>query len=287
MTRWIEVADGIFQGRYQPYDVNVTVVRGAGGLLVVDTRSSHREADEIRRDLAELGSQPVRWVVNTHAHFDHSFGNYRFGPDSDLGLPIYGHERVPAHLRDYETPKLARFVKHDEERAAEWREVVITPPTELVADRAEIDLGDRSVHLVHLGRGHTDNDLLLHVPAVDTWLVGDVIEESGPPMYAADSFPLDWPDTIGALTGHLGTSTVVVPGHGTAVDHRFVAGQLADLRTVADLIRQLQAAGVPVEDALAAGGDRWPFPVDGLVEAVGRGYQHAAESAQDDRAIIR
>ena len=276
MTRWAEVADGIFVGRYQPYDVNVTVVRGADGLLVVDTRSSHREADEIRRDLTTLGAAlPVRWVVNTHAHFDHSFGNYRFGPDSDLGAPIYGHERAPAHLLEYETPKLADFVETDTERSAEWAEVIITPPTELVAERASIDLGDRSVELLHLGRGHTDNDLLLHVRAVDTWLVGDLIEESGPPMYAPDCFPLEWPETVSALTGRLGDDTVVVPGHGTTVDSGFVAAQLADLRAVADLIRELHVAGVPVEAALGEGGDRWPFPAEGLAAAVRRGFLQA------------
>lgn len=275
MTRWTEVAEGIFVGRYQPYDVNVTVVRGTDGLLVVDTRSSHREAEEIRSDLTSLGSLPVRWVVNTHAHFDHSFGNFRFGPDSDLGAPIYGHERVPAHLLEYETPKLARFIESDVERAAEWAEVVITAPTELVAKRGVVDLGDRSMELLHLGKGHTDNDLLLHVPAVDAWLVGDLIEESGPPAYGDDCFPLEWPETIAALIAQLGTDTVVVPGHGVAVDPAFVTDQLADLRAVADLIRDLRAAGVPVEAAVAEGANRWPFPAEGLHDAVRRGYAQA------------
>lgn len=274
MSRWIEVAAGIFQARYQPYDVTVSVVRGADGVLVVDTRSSHREADEVRHDLRSLGSAPVRWVVNTHAHFDHSFGNYRFGSDSDLGARIYGHERMPAHLLDFEVPKLARFVETGDERAAEWAEVVVTPPTGLVADRSEIDLGDRTVALVHLGRGHTDNDLLLHVPDADAWLVGDLIEESGPPMYGSDCFPLEWSDTVSALTDRLGGETVVVPGHGMAVGAEFVAEQLADLRTVADLIRQLHSAGVPVEAALDEGAGCWPFPADGLSDAVRRGYRH-------------
>lgn len=81
MSRWHEVGDGVFQRRYDPLDVSVCVVRGAGGLLLVDTRSSHREADEIQADLRVFGHLPVRWVVNTHAHYDHCFGNARFGPD--------------------------------------------------------------------------------------------------------------------------------------------------------------------------------------------------------------
>jgi glyoxylase-like metal-dependent hydrolase (beta-lactamase superfamily II) len=222
---WEEVAAGVFRRRYQPHDVSVCAVRGAGGLLVCDTRSSHRQADEIRADLRELGPLPVRWVVNTHAHFDHTFGNARFGPASDIGAPIYGHERVPAHLDAYERPMLAELIAAGEEPAGEWREIVITPPTALVGAAMTLDVGGRAVELRHLGRGHTDNDLLVHVPEADAWLAGDLIEESGPPVYGPDSFPLDWPATITRLRAGLGEGAVVVPGHGAVVDAAFVAAQ--------------------------------------------------------------
>ena len=102
------------------------------GLLVVDTRSGGGEADELRADLRTLSPLPVRWVVNTHGHYDHCFGNQRFGPASDLAVPIYGHERVPDQLRTYEEPELAERIAGGVEPVDEWRGVVITPPTELV-----------------------------------------------------------------------------------------------------------------------------------------------------------
>lgn len=276
MTGWNEVALGVFQRRYNPMDVSVCVVRGTDGLLLVDTRSSHRQADEIRSDLRELGPARVMAVVNTHAHFDHSFGNYRFGPNSDLGLPIYGHELVPAHHQTYEKEMLASWIERGEEPIDEWREVVITSPTHLVGDFTVLDLGDRSVELVHLGRGHTDNDLLLHVPDANTWLAGDLVEESGPPMYGSGSFPLEWPDTTAALLERLSDDATIVPGHGAPVDRPFVATQHRELRAVATLIAELHAAGISAADAPAAGGDRWPFPADGLAKAVADGYRHLA-----------
>lgn len=279
MSRWTEVADGVFQGRYQPLDISVCVVRGSDGLLLVDTRASHREADEIRSDLRTFGERSVSWVVNTHAHFDHCFGNHRFGPDSDLGAPIYGHQRMPAHLAEYEVPMLAEWIAARVEPAADWREVVITPPTELVGDRAALDLGDRRIELVHLGRGHTDNDLLVHVPDATTWLAGDLVEESGPPMYGSGCFPLDWPDTVATLRRRLTGGTTLVPGHGAPVGPAFVAEQHAALDVVAGLIRDLHAAGVTVDQALPEGGDRWPFPVDGLATAVAAGYAQLESSA--------
>lgn len=75
---WNEVGDNCFVRRYERFDVNVGVVRGSDGLLVIDTRGDHREAEELLGDLRSLGSGPVRWVANTHWHFDHVFGNGRF-----------------------------------------------------------------------------------------------------------------------------------------------------------------------------------------------------------------
>jgi glyoxylase-like metal-dependent hydrolase (beta-lactamase superfamily II) len=269
---WDEVADGVFQRRYHPLDISICVIRGAAGLAVVDTRSSPRQADEIRADVRELGPQPVRWVINTHAHFDHSFGNQRFGPESDLNVPIYGHVLIPAHLDQYERPMLARWIATGEGPVEEWREVVITPPTELVGDRHTLDLGDRAVEMFHLGRGHTDNDLLLRIPDAAVWLLGDVIEESGPPFYGSGCFPLDWPETVTRLLALTGDGDVMVPGHGAPVDPAFVRAQRKQLAGVAELITELHGEGVPVERAADAGGGRWPLPVAGLGPAIEAGY---------------
>ena len=267
MSGWAEVADGVFHRRYEPWDVNVCVVRGSEGLLVVDTRASARQADEIRADLRELGGAPVAAVVNTHAHFDHSFGNQRF-----TDVPIYGHQRVPAHLDAYERPMLTGWVAAREEPVDEWAEVVITPPTVLVGDERRVVLGDRVVELLHLGRGHTDNDLVLHVPDASAWLVGDLVEESGPPMYGSGCFPLEWPGTCGVLAGRLSSTDTVVPGHGTPVDRTFVLEQQGRLAEVADLVRELHGAGVPVDRARREGGTRWALEQDGLDQAIAAGY---------------
>ena len=273
MATWTEVADGVFQRRYDPLDVSVCVVRGAGGLLLVDTRSSHREADEVRADLRMFGDRTVRWVVNTHAHYDHCFGNARFVAGSGIDATIYGHRLMPAHLAMYEQPRLDSWISAGVEPVEDWREVVITPPTVLVDDHATLDLGDRGVDLLHLGRGHTDNDVLVHVSDANAWLVGDLIEESGPPMYGSGSFPLEWPATVQALAQRIDHDATVVPGHGAPVRRAFVAHQQDELRQVADLIFELHAAGVPAGDAVAQGRGRWPFPEEGMAGAVVDAYR--------------
>jgi glyoxylase-like metal-dependent hydrolase (beta-lactamase superfamily II) len=264
---WNEVAANLFHRRYQPLDVSVCVIRGADGFGVVDTRSSPRQADELRADLRELGDLPVRWVVNTHAHFDHCFGNQRFTP-----IPIYGHVRTPAHLGEFGQPELTGWIAAGGQQAEEWREVTVTPPTHLVEGREAIAVGDRAVELIHLGRGHTDTDLVVHVPDAAAWLVGDLVEESGPPSYGPDSFPLEWPGTVARLLALAGTGDVLVPGHGQPVDLVFARAQQAQLAGVASLIRELHAAGISAREAVTVAGSRCPLPISDLAAAVAAAY---------------
>jgi glyoxylase-like metal-dependent hydrolase (beta-lactamase superfamily II) len=85
-----QLADGVFRRRYASLDLNIGVVIGDEGVLIVDTRASHVEADELRSDLRALTAKPVLWVIDTHWHWDHTFGNARFP-----GAEIWGPSSVP------------------------------------------------------------------------------------------------------------------------------------------------------------------------------------------------
>jgi glyoxylase-like metal-dependent hydrolase (beta-lactamase superfamily II) len=80
-----QLADGVYRRRYESLDLNVGVVLGEEGALIVDTRASHVEADELLDELRTLTSLPVRWVIDTHWPWDHTFGNARFPGSRDLG----------------------------------------------------------------------------------------------------------------------------------------------------------------------------------------------------------
>ena len=87
-----------------------------------------------------------------------------------------------------------------------------------MAERVTLDLGDRAVELVDLGRGHTGNDLVVVVPAAGVVFAGDLLEESAPPAFGDDCFPLEWPATAGAVVAEGGA--VYVPGHGDVMGSR-------------------------------------------------------------------
>lgn len=246
-----EVADRVWVLRHLSYDVNLTCVGGERGLLLVDTHAGAPTAREVLDRVRALGAGPVVGVVNTHHHFDHVLGNATVRDDFP-DAPIHAHEECAAGVGRLET----------DER--------IVVPDRTFSSAAVVDLGDRAVELVHPGRGHTAGDLVVRIPDADVLLAGDLVEESAPPAYGDDSFPLDWPHALDLVLQLVGPDTVVVPGHGAVVDHDFVFGQRNDIGVVAGTIRDLAGRGVPVAQALDAA--EWPFPTETLADAVRRGY---------------
>ena len=117
MATWTRVAHGIHQRRGGPFDLSVVVIEGGDGLLVVDTGAEPAEAEEILADLASRFDRPVRWVVNTHAHFDHTFGNQVFGPGSTTDAAILGHAGIARHFERYEGPAAGGVARRSHPRA--------------------------------------------------------------------------------------------------------------------------------------------------------------------------
>ena len=271
---WTQVGDGVFQRRYPPLDLSVGAILGPTGVTVVDTGGTLDEAGAILRDVRDAFRLPVVAAVNTHAHYDHAFGNQVFDA---LGIPIYGHQRIPAHFSAYEGPRLTAVLADPaREPDKEWSGVELTPPSVLIGSALEIDPGGRAVELIPIDAGHTDTDLAVLVPDCRTWFLGDVIEESGPPMFGSGSYPLGWPAALRSLMREMRAGDTIVPGHGAAVDRDFVDRQEQLLRAVADEIRRLYAPGlasdeVELPDSLL---DRWPERF--LRSAFREGFAHLA-----------
>lgn len=276
-TGWLEVADGVLQRRYEPLDISVCLVLGSDEMLVVDTRCNPREGAQVRRDAARVSTLPVRHVVNTHAHYDHTFGNAAFAATAT----IYGHHRVPAHLAEHEGPRLAAWRTDPAAQPQHaWADVEIVAPDVLLQEPVTLDVGGRTVRLVPLAPGHTDTDVVVHVPDAATWIVGDVVEESGPPMYGSGSFPFGWPDVLDALAAQMGDGDVVVPGHGAVVDRAFVRAQARTLRQVADGVRAGVLAGRPYEEIVERVCAQAGLPPEIVGPAVRRGATLLAAEGQ-------
>jgi glyoxylase-like metal-dependent hydrolase (beta-lactamase superfamily II) len=275
-----EVADRIWVARYDWFDVNVTLVGGDRGLLVVDTHASGPAARGVIDDVRRLGVGEVVGLVNTHEHFDHTFGNAEFRAAYGE-LPIHAHE-----IAAERTVSAGERIKglYDDEPDDPHREEV--QATEIVAadhtfsSAVALDLGDRMVELVHPGRGHTSGDLVVRVPDADVMLAGDLVEEStlrnAVPGFGDDCYPMDWPLSLDIVLGLTTSSSIVVPGHGAPVDRDFVEEQRNAIGIVAETIRDLAGRGVPESQALDAA--EWPYPREELASAVRRGYEQLPRS---------
>ncbi|HKG18251.1 MAG TPA: MBL fold metallo-hydrolase, partial [Candidatus Limnocylindrales bacterium] len=119
----------------------------------------------------------------------------------------------------------------------------------------EIDPGGRTVELRYLGRGHTDNDIVITVPGADVLFAGDLLENDATP-YFGDAFPLDWPGTVERVVEF--ATGVVVPGHGTIGDRGFVVRQMTEFRSIAELARLVADGRLDIDGAVL----RTPYRAD-------------------------
>jgi len=277
VSEFTEVGERVWVARYEWYDVNVSVIEGEAGLLVVDTHASSRAARAVIADLRRLSSRRVIGLVNTHDHFDHTFGNSAFREEFGE-VPITAHEYAAAGIVPQGEQRKKAMTERGDDRAAETAETPLVAADHVFSSVTAIDLGDRAIELVHPGRGHTAGDLVVRIEDADVLLAGDLVEESGTPSYGEDCFPMEWPSSLDLALQLIGPGTVVVPGHGVPVDRDFVLEQRSSIGVVAETIRDLAGRGVPLGQALDA--TTWPYPSEYLGSAVRRAYEQLPSSSK-------
>ncbi|MCX6395634.1 MAG: MBL fold metallo-hydrolase [Propionibacteriales bacterium] len=266
-----EIADRVWVARYPWYDVNVGLVAGEAGLVVIDTNASDSLGRETLEAVRRISSAPLVAAVNTHVHFDHTLGN---GVFAGAGAELIAHEQAAEGLVAHVADCHHGHADDPHPSAPGMLATAAVVPTRTFSSALAVDLGDRTLELIHPGRGHTDGDIVIRVPDADVLFAGDLVEESTAqspvPGYGDDCFPMDWPTSLDLVLSLTLPSTRIVPGHGTVVDQDFVYGQRAAIGVVAETIRDLVTRGVPREQALEAGD--WPYPSENMADAVRRGY---------------
>jgi len=248
-----EIARGTFLRRHTELELNIGLVVGSERALVIDTRSTTARGEDLAAAVREI-TPLEQVVVNTHAHYDHCFGNAAFR-DSQ----IYAHvgaaeslQRTAEHQRSQVVEHLHRTERP--ELAQTYLDTEVVLPFYLVEDEVTpVDLGDRTAYLLFGGRAHTDHDLVVAAPDVDVVFFGDLIEQGADPAMD-DSFPLEWGPTLQTLLEHphVNGATACVPGHGEVVDLAFVRTQQGVLTALATELRAALATGVSDVDGLVA-----------------------------------
>lgn len=230
---WEELGSGVFRLVSEPFRLNVGLIVGEERALLVDTGASLATGRDLTSRARSVTQVPLG-AINTHSHFDHCFGNGAFDP-----AVIWSHRLCAEHLRwDGLEQQREAVSRLRSESKAIAQQLAVSPVVSagcLLEDQARLDLGGRTVTLIHPGRGHTDNDIAAWLADSRLLFAGDLVEEGGAPSFE-DSYPLDWPGSLAVLLAL--EPSHLVPGHGAVVDPVFVRQQHADLDRLANLCRQ-------------------------------------------------
>lgn len=221
---------------------NAAVIINESDVMLVDSHVSPVAARSLLDELKAITTKPVKYVVNSHYHFDHSHGNQIYGP----GVEIIGHQftremlakgnsmrgvgydrfigSIPATIerlkRQRDTTRdttaraaLDRNIASQERFKAETDTVRATPPTVAFDQTLTLYRGGREIRLYFLGRGHTGGDVFVHLPRERVLVTGDILQPGVP--FMGDGYFADWPETLERVKAL--EFDVFLPGHGQPV----------------------------------------------------------------------
>jgi glyoxylase-like metal-dependent hydrolase (beta-lactamase superfamily II) len=219
---------------------NVTIAVGTNGVIMVDAQFAPMH-DKLKAAIAKVTNQPVRYLINTHYHGDHTGGNAAFGKE---GVTIVAHQNLKNRLAN-PTPN------------ANGQTPAVAPPealpTSVFSDKTTIAVANQSAQVVHIA-AHTDTDSVVYFPEANVLAVGDT---GGPNRYP--NLDVRGGGTIDGMIAGVETylnlandRTKIVPGHGplaTKADFQAYHDMLVQIR---DRVAKLKTAGRTEDQAVAA-----------------------------------
>jgi len=271
----VEVADGVF-GYIQPdgsWMINNTgFIVSRAGVSAIDACSTERRTRAFLTAISGVTRAPVRTLVNTHHHPDHTAGNGLFA-----GAAIVAHERARSEMRSLGLPRNSGVWTD-----ADYGNLELALPFLTFADRLTLWADDLRCELLYAGGpAHTTNDIVVWIPERSVVFCGDLLFNGGTPFLLSGSV-LGAIDVLENFLRPLGARTVV-PGHGPVGGPELIEPGLGYLRFIAGLAAEGRAAGIaPLE--LARGTDlgqyaAWSDP-ERIVGNLHRAYRDLAGPAE-------
>lgn len=227
------------------FGANAGVVVGSRGIAVIDTLISAKEAKRLLADIRAISGKPVRYVVDTHSHLDHTFGNSLFEKE---GAVVVSQEATKREMLAGSEKALAA-AKDFGLTAQDMEGTGIAYPELTFGDRMRIDLGGVEVDLMYPGPSHTDGSILVYLPGRKVLFAGDILFTNYHP-YMADGNIDGWVKTLDFVLS-LDAETIV-PGHGPVSTKRDVREMKEYIVTFDRKARELAAKSSDVKAIAAA-----------------------------------
>ncbi len=221
---------------------NTGFLVGAKGVISVDACSTERRTRAYLAAIADVTNQPIRTLVNTHHHGDHTFGNFLFP-----GATIVGHEATRSSVMQWGMPFDAPVWT-----PVEWGAIELAPPFLTYQDGVTVWVDDLRCEVTHVGTAaHTTNDSIVWLPERKVLFSGDVLFKGGTPFLVQGSLA-GAIKVLEEVVKPLGAETIV-PGHGPVCGPEVIDEVLSYLYFVRQTALDGKAAGhTPLEAARAA-----------------------------------
>jgi len=238
----IEISDGVY-AYIQPdgswWINNAGFVVGRRGVISVDTCATEVRTLDYQAAIAKITDQPVRTIVNTHHHGDHTFGNGLF-----TGATIIAHERLRPEMQAFGPPAQLSFWT-----PIDWGNLELELPSVTFADRVTLWSDDLACEVRYVGGpAHTTNDSIVWIPERSVLFTGDLLFRGGTPFVLMGSVAGSI-DVLENVLKPLGAQTIV-PGHGEVSGADLIDDVLGYLRFLQETARTAKAAGLtPLEAA--------------------------------------
>ena len=272
----VKVADGVHVAVAAPaYKVNsnTAIVESDDGVMVVDTHSKPSAARVVIEHLRAITAKPVRYVVNTHFHWDHWHGNEVY-PAAYPGAEIVsnqitreamvrkGLKRIQDHVRQIPaeiekvraalaaatSPAERARLENDLELAEQYQREIgaLKPalPTLAFEQTMKIYRRDREIHLLYLGKAHTEGDVFVYLPKEKVVVTGDAVIGWTP--FMGDGFPEDWVGTLDRLAQL--DFTHIVMGHGAPVGREWLRIFRGYIHDLVEAVRTEAATGATLDE---------------------------------------
>ena len=271
-----KVADGVYAAVAAPaYKVNcnTAIIESDDGVVIVDTHSKPSAARVIVDRIRAITPKPVRYVINTHFHWDHWHGNEVY-PKAYPGAEIVtnqitreamrqkGLKRIDDHRRQVpaeiarleadlaaasapaERQRLAADVRLAKAYLAEVRALEPALPTIAFEQTMKLYRRDREIHLLHLGRAHTEGDVFVYLPKEKIVITGDAMIGWTP--YMGDGYPEDWAGTLDRLAQL--DFTHIIMGHGEVASRDWLRTFRSYVHDMVEAVRHEVAAGATLDE---------------------------------------
>jgi cyclase len=276
--RFDKIADGVYYATATGSMItggNNTVIVNDRDVVLVDANTTPAAAREMLAEIKMITDKPVRWVINTHFHYDHTDGNSVYGPDVEIIGTDYVRDMLANHdvlrIEPFKTSvgslptqiealekqaaaekdpakrtDLEQQVKATQAEIEQIKEVKPTPPTLTYSSKLTLYRGDREIQLLFLGRGHTNGDTVVFLPKEKIVCSGDLMESRL--AYMGNGVFDEWIKTLDALKEL--DFTTVLPGHGAPFhDKSLITAYQSYLQDLITQVAELRRKGLTADEA--------------------------------------